>query len=57
MLEHHVGEQRKLDEDFLVELEHGMPPAGGSGIDRLCLRLLGQEGIRHVILFLQLKPK
>jgi lysyl-tRNA synthetase class 2 len=52
-------ETMDFDQDYVMALEHGMPPAAGFGlgVDRLVMAIAGQASIRDVIAFPLLRPE
>ncbi len=47
-----------MDEDYLLAMEHGMPPISGwgMGIDRFCALITNQSNLRDVVLFPLMRP-
>jgi lysyl-tRNA synthetase, class II len=52
-------EAMEAEDDYLVCMEHGMPPTSGwgMGIDRLVTLLSGQENLRDAVLFPLMRPE
>ena len=56
-----AGDQQamEMDEDFILCMEHGMPPMSGwgMGIDRVVALLTDPETLRDVVLFPLMRPE
>ena len=58
--QHQAGDEEAMveDEDYLISMEHGMPPISGfgMGIDRVVALFTGVENLRDVVLFPLVRP-
>jgi lysyl-tRNA synthetase class 2 len=58
--QHAAGDEEAMgeDEDYLLAMEHGMPPISGfgMGIDRFCALLSDAPNLRDVVLFPLMRP-
>lgn len=50
-------EAQRLDEEFLVALEYGMPPAAGFGVSERLLAVLMDKPVRETVIFPLMRPK
>ena len=52
-------EAMMMDEDYLLAMEHGMPPMSGwgLGIDRFVALLTGRDNLKDTVLFPLMKPE
>ena len=50
-------EAQRLDEDFLVALEYGMPPTAGFGVSERLFAVLMDKPVRETVFFPAMKPK
>ncbi len=56
--EHGDEDAMPMDEDYLLAMEHGMPPISGwgMGIDRFTALLTNQDNLKDTVLFPMMKP-
>ncbi len=49
-------EAQRLDEDYLVAMEHGMPPAAGFGVSERLFAVIAGKPVRETVIFPLMRP-